>query len=276
MKKIRVLVTMLTAAALLVLLPGGSTLKAEAAEAKNYAVKYCPDEGDGEWRYQEGSVFDEEEDDRELYYLLQDLKAGDKIAVYNGDATAPALDLGSVKLGNVTICHTAMTVVHTGGVSECYVLAASACSVSGDIDTAHVYDVATATFAGNVNELIVTAEGESLGSNVGCSGQVGHLYARSDNYHKTFYNLYSFDKDTLDISEGRLKTDSSHYEKTEPAASNTQASNTAVATPAPTAAPSSGEYDDVPKTGEGNLIFWFLAASVLCFTGSLVLREKSN
>lgn len=282
MNKMKAVVTTLAAAALLVLVPGSSTLKADAAEAKNFSVQYCPTYNDGEWRYQEGSSFDESQSHREIYYLLQDLKAGDKIAVYNEDAGAPALDLGSVKLGDLTFCSTATTVVYTGGVSECNILAGSSCSVSGNIDTAHVYDVSSVTFSGNVTELIATADYEAFNSNIGCSGTVWHLNAYSINAPRTFYNLYNFSKDRLDISDGNLKTDPVYYDATAPATAAP-----AVTTPAPAAAPtaapaqtasssqtsSASEYDSVPKTGENPFIFWLLTASGICLAGSLLVRK---
>ncbi len=274
MKRLKALVTTLAAVALLATLPQGNTLKAEAAEAKNYAVKYCPDEGNGEWRYQEGSTFDDSASDRELYYLLQDLKDGDKVAVYNETSTAPALNLGNVKLGDLTICRTAMTVVYTGGIFECHILAGSVCSVNGDIDYAYVYDVATVTFPGNITELIATAQDEAFNSNIGCNGKVWHLNAYSINAPKTFYNLYNFSKNKLVIEDGSLKTEYYYYDKTT-AASPAQAQASSTTSTAP-ATGSSGEYDDVPKTGENTLVFWFLATAVICLTGSLVLNRKTK
>ena len=71
MKKIQLLSTVLAAVSVLVLLPAGNSIQAKAA-AKNYAVKYCTDE----WRYMEGSTFDDDKASREVYYLQQDIKDG--------------------------------------------------------------------------------------------------------------------------------------------------------------------------------------------------------
>lgn len=275
MKKIKALVTTLAAVALLSAMPQTNTLKAEAAEPKNYAVNFCSDYGEGEWRYQEGSTFDEEKTHREIYYLQQDLKAGDKVAVYNEASNASALNLGNVKLGDLTICHTAMTVVYTGGISECHILAGSVCSINGEIDNAHVYDAATVTFTGNVNELIATAENDAFNSNIGCNGKVWHLNAYSINAPRTFYNLYNFETNKLVIEDGSLKTAANYYSNTEPARPAQEQAPAAAATPAPSAG-NSGAYDDVPKTGENNLILWFLAASAFCLTGSMMLNRKTK
>lgn len=280
MKKIKAFASMLTAVAVLTLLPGGSALKADAAEAKNYAVKYCPDSNGGEWRYQEGSSFDDSQTHREMYYLLQDLKDGDKVAVYNTESNADNLNFGNVKLGDLTLCGTAMTIVYTGGISQCNILAGSTCSINGDVDTAHVYDVSTVTFVNNVNELIATADNESFDSNIGCGGTVAHFNAYSINAPRTFYDFYNFDKGTLAVSDGSLKTDYWHYSDTASAATPQPQAAAAPSTPAVSAATTtqtgSGEYDDVPKTGENNPVFWLLAVSVLCFTGSHALRRSAR
>ena len=275
MKKLKALVTTLAAVALLSVLPQANALKSEAAEPKNYVVKYCPDEGEGEWRYQEGSTFDEEAAHREIYYLQRELKAGDKVAVYNEASNAPALNLGNVKLGDLTICRTAMTVVYTGGIFECHVLAGSTCSVNGEIDYAYVYDVATVTFTGNVTELIATAENEAFNSNIGCNGKVWHLNAYSINAPRTFYNLYNFEKNKLVIDDGNLKTEYYYYDNSEPVATAQAPAQSTSGTVTPSKG-TSGEYDDVPKTGENTLVLWFLAAAVICLTGSLVLNRKTK
>lgn len=280
MKKIKAFVTTLAAVALLALLPESSALTADAAEAKNYAVKFCPDDNGGEWRYQEGSIFDDEKSDREIYYMLQDLKDGDKVAVYNTESGAEALNLGTVKLGDLTICGTTFTIVSTGGISQCNVLSGSACSISGNIDNAHVYDVATVTFVNNVTELIATAENESFDSNIGCSGTVWHFNAYSINAPKTFYDLYNFTQNKLDVSDGNLKTEYYYYDTSLPASTPQPQATTAPSAPAASdtipASTASDEYDDVPKTGESSLIFWLFAASALSFTGSCMLKRRTR
>ncbi len=286
MKRIKAFVSMLAAAALLVMLPQGAALKVSAAEPATYAVKYFADKN--EWRFQSGSTFDESKENRELYYLLHDtLKDGDNVVVYNTEtSTNLDLDLGNIKLNNLTVCGTTWAVVKTGGISECYVLAGSTCSVNGDVSYAHVYDVATVTFTGNVNELIATSDNENFNSNIGCGGQVAHFNAYSTTQPRTFYDLYDFDKNTLDVSDGSLKTASGHY-KDKPSDSQAQTDTTAASETAGTestaasvetaAANSADEYDDVPKTGAGaNGVWWFLTASAVCFAGSLLLKRKAR
>lgn len=286
MKKMKALASMLAAAAVLTLLPGGGALKAEAAEAKNYAVKFCSDEGDnGEWRYQEGSSFSDESSGREIYYLLQVLKDDDKVAVYNSESGAEELNLGSAKLGNLTLCNTSMTVVYTGGISQCYILPNSTCSINGSIDAAYVYDVSAVTFVNNVTDLFVSTDTDDFYSNISCGGTVGHFKANSTSVSKTFYDLYNFSQGTFAVSDGVLKTGSWAYTASAPAATETpqataapqsQATAAPAASAAAAAQTGSGEYDDVPKTGEGSLVFLLLAASAVCFTGSCILRKKAE
>lgn len=274
MKRIKTIATTFLLAAALVLLPGSNALKAEAATPANYAVQYI--EEDGGWRYQEGSTFDEDETHRELYYLLQVLKDGDKVAVYNDTSDAEHLDLGNVKLNNLTICRTAMTVVLTGGIEECYVLAGSTCAINGNVNNAYVYDVSTVNFNNDVHTLIITSEEDDFFSSVGCLGQVWHLHAYSNPYPKSFYNLYNFEEGTLVISEGILETAYYHYDQ--PDSAGTAPAPFVSISPAAPSTPSApaDEYDEVPKTGESALPYALLSVSVLCFAGSQLLRKKAN
>ena len=127
MKKIQLLSTVLAAVSVLVLLPAGNSIQAKAA-AKNYAVKYCTDE----WRYMEGSTFDDDKASREVYYLQQDIKDGDSVAVYNTDSSASDLNLGTAKLDTLTVCNTALSIIYTGGITNCQILENSTCSVNGN------------------------------------------------------------------------------------------------------------------------------------------------
>ncbi len=222
MKRIKTLLLMLAAAAFMILLPENVTLKAEAAEAKNYAVKFLPDQnnGSGEWRWQEGSVFDEEKEHSQIYYLLKQLKDGDKVAVYSDtEKSSPTLDLGSVKLGVLTVCHAKLAIIHTGGISECQILNSSVCSISGDIDYAYVYDVTAVTFTGSITELaaISMAEDDSFHSGINCHGQVWHYKAYTENGNRVFHDIYTVQKDKLLVEDGKLKTKDNCYSTERPA-----------------------------------------------------------
>ena len=277
MKKIQLLSTVLAAVSVLVLLPAGNSIQAKAA-AKNYAVKYCTDE----WRYMEGSTFDDDKASREVYYLQQDIKDGDSVAVYNTDSGASDLNLGTARLDTLTVCNTALSIIYTGGVTNCQILENSTCSVNGNVDNAYVYDVAYVTFTGNVTELnVITEATDEIKSNIGCKGTVGHLNAHSKDNARTFYNFYNFAKDSFVMESGCILTDESKYSKTA----------SAVSTPAPTAAPaataspasgttsnaaSSSEYDDVPKTSDNSLVLWMLGVAAVFAAGSFGFRKAAK
>ncbi len=269
MKRIKTIATTFLLAAALVLLPGSNALKAEAATPVTYAVQY--DSEDNEWRYQVGSQYTDEGEDRSLYYLLQVLKDGDLVAVYNSDDGAPHLDLGNVKLSNLTLCNTAMTAVHTGGISDCHILSNSTCAINGDVHNAFVYDAASVNFNNNVHNLTILSDEDNFYSNVNCGGTVWHLYAYSTTHPVTFYDLYNFDSGVLVIDNGVLETEYYFYDESIPSG------NAQTATPAPsTPSAPADEYDEVPKTGESALPYALLSVSVLCFAGSLMLRKKAN
>lgn len=273
MKKISLLASGFVAALVLCLF---QTVSLTAhAEAKNYTVFYSTDYN--EWRYQEGSSYDSSKEEHHMYYLLQQLKDGDQVAVYAENETSEPLDLGSVKLGNLTIVKTASTVaVKTGGVSECYVLAGTSVSVSGNVDYAHIYDVASVTFAGNVTELISTAQKDAYDTNIGVTGTVGHYNAYSIEYPRTFWNIYDVDANKLVVEDGTLKT-LSYYYSLQPSAATTTVDNSAATTTAPTTTTttSASEYDDVPKTGEdASYAYLLLLAAAVCGAGSVMLRKR--
>lgn len=211
MKKIKTFAAMVTAIALLFFVPQTTSLTASAAEPTTYAIKYLPSEH--AWRYQANtSTFNEGEYHRELYYLYQVLKEGDLVVVYNNSSSAPSLNLGDVRLSNLTVVQSSsLSVIYTGGIDDCYLLAGTACSVNGDISNAHVYDSALSNFNGNVKNLNIYA-GDSMTSTVGCGGTVEHLYATSPS--KTYYNLFNFKANTLSIKNGILQTAAENYSAT--------------------------------------------------------------
>ena len=286
MKKIKNIVTMLTVAAMLFLLPESSCLKASADEPVTYAVKYLADEK--EWVYQENrSAYDDSGTvtSWQVYQLREVLKAGDTVVVYNDAGDAPALDLGSTRFSNLTISSTGFSVIYTGGVQECHVMSNSSCAVNGDITNAHVYDNSVVNFNGNVQELRIHCT-DKVTSSVGVGGTVGHLYAPSDTLPRTFYNLYNFEAGSLIIDQdGNLNTPEWKFSR-EASDSQTTPAQTVQPEPAPEAqqpaqqAPASSgnadEYDAVPKTGESNLTVWLLCLAGLCMFGSISLRKADK
>lgn len=214
MKKIKTFVTMVTAIAMLLFVPKVTSLTASAATPTTYSVKYLPSER--AWRYQANtSTFDDNAYHRELYYLYQVLKDGDLVVVYYDSSDAPSLNLGDVHLSNLTVVQSsAISVIYTGGIDDCYLLAGTACAINGDVTNAHVYDSALCNFNGNVKNLNIYA-GDDMTSTVGCGGTVEHLHATSSS--RTYYNLFNFKANTLSIQNGTLQTAAEDY-RTTPAA----------------------------------------------------------
>jgi LPXTG-motif cell wall-anchored protein len=250
---------MLAALAILLLLPANTNLEAANAP-KNFSVSFY----DGEWRYQEGTSFVPGEYAREVYYLREEIKAGDYVAVYNSGSVSEVLDLGDKKLGNLTMVQCGNTVVKTAGIAECYVLGGTTAAIGGNVDKAFVYDISVVTFTGNIGELrcFPLEDDYFFHSSVGCQGTVGYAsYPVFDNVVQN-YEKYNFKAGKFSLEGGELTTAAADYSNTKPAA------------PAP--APAPDDYDEVPKTGVSSLMLYFLGASVACLGGSVALRKKSK
>ena len=282
MKRVTKIAAILTAVAMLMLLPDANVFTAKAAEPVSYAAKYDPDRND--WRMQENtSVFDENAISRSIYAVVADIKDGDIVVVYNDASTTTALDLGGVHLTNLTLAqNTQFCIIKTGGIDECYVLGGSYSSINGAVTNAYVYDTTTCTFTGNVGTLTIYAASDGSTSNVSVGGTVEHLYVTplDVNVPRTFYNLYRFNEASLDIKDGKLQTPEwnyLNYDQYMAQATGTQNNNTANSTAASNnnqaASSSSDEYDDVPKTGQNSPYIWYLGAAVLFFAGSYALRR---
>lgn len=281
MKKIKKLVS-LFAAALLCLMPfGNTTLTAYAAEPVTYYVKYVPDID--EWRYQVGSSWNDQNNHRELYYLKLDIKDGDLVVV-NGIGNLE-LEL-SAHLSNLTILHANQVNITANGIDHCYVLKNSCAVINSDVTNAYVYGTTVCNFNKNVTTMEIFSDG-GVHATVGCIGTVTHLKGLEGNERP--YECFNFAANTLSIVDGTLKTDASHYSTTSTAATtantvtntDTSATNTTANTPAPSAPAASttvasGEYDDVPKTGDSFAAMWLLGTAALCFFGSHLLRKEAS
>lgn len=282
MKRVTKIAAILTAVAMLILLPNASAFTARAAEPVSYAAKYDPDRG--EWRMQVNSnEFNDNAVSKSIYGVLADIKDGDVIVVDNDVSTKEVLDLGNVRLSNLTFRQNSQScIIKAGGIDECYVLSGNYASVNGDVKNAYVYDTTTCTFTGNVGTLTIYAASDGSTSSVSVGGTVEHLYVTplDVNVPRTFYNLYRFNKGTLDIKDGKLQTSEWNYlnhdqyvaagtQNNSPAASQTQNNS-------PAAPSSSDEYDDVPKTGQNSPYIWCLGAAVLFFAGSYALRRTNR
>lgn len=279
MKKLNKLVALAAAASLMALLPGAGTMQVSAATPTTHYLQYNTEQH--EWRLQTGS-FSKESGGKDLYYLNEGdekVKDGDILVVMDNDDSADGNKMITVNahLSNLTI-NSAHVVISVGGADECHVNIDSYAAITGDITNAYVYDTATCTFHGNVTNLRMIATIENtVDTTVSVDGTVG--YASTANAGGVLTEYYNFKAGTFYFAKaGGLMTDPSDYSTSGSApAANAPAANTAPAAQTQSKpAASSGEYDAVPKTGEGYLSSWLLIASALCFGGCLVLRKKAR
>lgn len=280
MKKLKKILPVLATFTLCILSFARLPLLVHAEEPVTYYVKFI----DNEWRFQTGSTWDDQGFHRELYYLQQDIKDGD-LLVIDGSGSRLYLEL-NVRLSNLTSCHANEAVVTAKGIDNCYVLENSIFAVNGDVTNAYVYDNATSTFNNNVTNLEIIGKENLLKATITVMGTVNYL--KGQDGVNTHFELYNFAAGKLVIENGSIKTDASYYsttpQSTAATAPSTAAASSSAAAETPTAsAPAasgtastaaSGEYDDVPKTGEANICIWLLGIAAVCLLGRYQLNKK--
>lgn len=269
MEKIKKLVTVLAAAAAMILLPGAFALTASAEEPNTFFLNYSAE--DGWYMLLEEEIHDENAPHKVMDAFFLCAKDGDIVVVNNSVEDAELLDLRDLHLSNLTIDTEALTKVSVGSVDYCMFLQSSQCALTGQVKYAVIFDPCLVNFNSNVQGIEISVpEGADCGSTVGCSGTVGSMKVLfSDN---SSYTMYNFKQNTLFFEEGRLQTDQDNFTMTPPAATPA---------PAPTFAPqtsggSAGEYDHVPKTGESHAFVWFLAAALLCTAISIGTKRAAR
>ena len=262
MKRFKQFVSLFAAATLLVLLPATNKLTVSAEEPRTYYLKYV--ESESQWRYQDGTPWDDTKQHRELYYMQQSIKDGDLLVV-EGGGDPLRLEV-NVKLSNLTLNKCQNVVVTTKGVDECYVLGDALSAVNGDVKHAYIYANSATTFNNNVDTVDIQDTG-SIRCTLTVGGTVSHLIGKNDS--GTVYEGYDFAAGTLNIQSGVLKTDASNY-------STTSSATTSSSTNTASQSASSDEYDDVPKTGESTTVIWLFAATLLCFGSAYTLKKHSN
>ncbi|MCI8434033.1 MAG: hypothetical protein HFH83_12740 [Lachnospiraceae bacterium] len=284
-RRSKVFASLLAAAALL--LSAGNTLTVKAEEPVTYSVQYLGGEIN-QWRFLTGSTFDTTQAHMGADLLPTLLKDGDLVVVYNGeDKPQKTLDLGSAKLGNLTVYQGATAIVTTGGVKDCYILADTYCAVNGDVTNAYLYDNATCTFNDNVLDMTLYIN-DKPHSNITCGGTVGRFYVYSLSADKSTNVFYDIAAGAMKMENGTFQIPYDKYSPTPsedytnamesasnpvPPAEDTPAETPAESTPAQTPA---DEYDHVPKTGDSTLYLWLFCASAACLTGGLLLRNQKH
>lgn len=204
MKRLKTIVSLLAAAAMLFLSSGSEQLRVSAAEPVTYSLKYVEDKE--EWRYHVGAWDDNNAGHRELYYLKQSIKDGDILVIEGGEHN---LNLEvPVSLNNITFNHSHLAVITAKSVENVYVLRDSVGVVNGDVTNAHVYDNAVANFNNNVTNLYITKE-RSGEQTIAVVGTVD--YVRTGDAEKVYNEFYNFQANSFRQEEGILKTDASKY-----------------------------------------------------------------
>lgn len=269
MKRIKKMICLLSAALLFVLPVCSTPLHVSAAEPTTYYVKYMADSG--EWRFQQGSAWDDTVQHRELYYMNQDIKDGDIVVVEGKGSALPELKI-PVRLSNLTVFHSDFVSVAATSIDNCYVLSDCVAAINGDVTNAYVYDQARCTFNNNVNYLELSSA-DNFYANVTVMGTVNHL--KGINGGNVYYELYSFQAGKLCVEEGYVKTEEAYYSKTASASAPVATAAPSTST-AQTSTSSSSEYDDVPKTGDstGFLYMGLLGVAALCLTGRYALKKS--
>ena len=283
-KSFKKLLSLVAAAAMLVTVPVLPSLKADAEEPMTFYLKYDIDKH--QWRMQENEWLEDYEG-RELYYLNQ-AKDGDIVVVLsNEEQSIGNSDISiNARLSNLTV-NRASVVIKANAIDNCYVLGESYAAITGPVTNAYVYDDAKCTFHSNVTNLhLVSSEKNDVDVDVSVVGTVA--YTSVENPGGIVHEYYNFVANTFyyDHASG-LMTEEANYSKsgsapaaaattvTAPAAEVSQpASNTAAATANNTS--NSNDYDNVPKTGESNLVVWLLGLSVLNFIGCLMFLRKAT
>lgn len=273
MKKFKKFVSLLAAAAILAVAPGASAMEAEAAAPTTFYLRF--DSEDDIWRMQVNE-WKEDYEGRELYYLNEGdekVKDGDIVVILDneeGDTGSVTIDINA-RLSNLTV-NRSTAIINAKGIDECYVLGGSYTAITGNITNAYVYDDAATTLHSNVTNLrLISSQSNEVEATVTVGGTVG--YASIANPGGILKEYYNFKAGTFhyDFASG-LMTDPANYSTsgggpaTPPAPNNSSSQGST----------SSGAYDDVPKTGESNLVVWLFAISAACFAGSVMMRKSAK
>lgn len=265
----RTLITLMTLVLCLtpVLAPA---LTVSADGATTYYVKYRTDSNT--WGYQKGSTWDGGQTSYDVKNLNSEIKDGD-LLVIDGDTNI--LLTVDVKLENLTIVHSTLAVITAKSINNFYAINDSVSAINGDVANAYVYDGCLCNFNNSVTNLYLCSEKNvNLAATVQVVGTVDYLKASGKDY--THFEFYNFEANSLLIEKGILKTVSSKYSST-PQATATPAPATTTPAASSSSTASSGEYDEVPKTGDSILNpLWFLGIAALCIAGQYKLNKKSR
>lgn len=262
MKRFKKIISLLAIAAMIVTMPLANTMTVSAAEPMTYYIGFNPDRDD--WRWQRGTgTFDLAQEDLSLDDLNTYVQDGDIIVVYGGGETRGLEFNVDAYLSNVTVLNVyTIALIGANGIGEFYSLMDSVCAVNSNVTNAYVYDSSRVSFNKNVTNLEIICPPDEFNA-VTSLGTVGHAKRHYDGY--VMYEVYNVAAGKFSSTNADMDTDPQYYSTTPtgtPAASQTTTSTS-----------SANDYDDVPKTGESNMIFLLLGISAISFLGSRRLRR---
>lgn len=262
MKRFTKTVSLLTASALLALLPDANALTASAATPETYTIFYSDDEK--AWCYADSEDAEKDKYDDDIEDLYDEIKDGDHVVIFGEDDEVETFEL-PVRLSTLTVmnCGSSYVIVHTNGVNEVQAGNGAVFSVTGDIQNAYVHNDAEVTFHGKIDMLTIETDNDA---EVACKNTVAHAICINEG--EVEFDIYNVAADKLRVDNGELETEAEFY--------STTPTNAPIATPSTqtssnTAA--SDDYDDVPKTGESYAVYLLLAAAAICFAGSRALKR---
>lgn len=215
MKKFKTVISLVLAVAMLVFIPGVSTLQASAApeapQYTTYVIRYFDEYHD--WRFQisENGAWNDKAEHRELYYMQQWIKDGDAIVV-DGAGSGKEIKVNA-NLSNITYNQGKGAIIFAPSVQFVFVLQNSVGIVNGNVVSAYVYDNAIAQFNNNVDYLHVVDVNDDC-QTIGVAGTVA--YAEFGDLERITLRLYSFPQCTFALKEGALQTEQKDYSVTPP------------------------------------------------------------
>lgn len=259
MKHFKKLVGIMAAIVMCLVSVFGTSLTAYATESSSitYYVKYVPDLG--EFRYQLGTWQDNQQGLHVSGVNLY-IKDGDALVVEDPNDVGIILDV-NVNLSSLTVVDGNSVVVSAKSINNFYSLGGATCSVTGNIANAYIYDNTVANINSNVTNLnIIQSKQDILESSVSVVGTCDHVIASGKS--SKHFEFYNFAANTLRVEKGQLKTAAGNYSTTPSSAPSAPSTTT------------SGEYDDVPKTGDAlwNPL-WLIGLAAVCFAGSYGVRK---
>ncbi len=277
MKMFKKMLSFLTALALCLAPLLGSTMQVQAeGEPTTYHVKYVNNDTISDWRFQTGG-WKEDGYHRELYYLKENIKDGDKLVIEGTGEKTLNLEV-NVHLSEVTFFATSSPVVTAKGIDTVYGLFNSIFAVNGDVGNAYLYEFCVCNFNNNVKYLeAIDSNEDKLNAHVYVQGTVDH--AKAVGVTRTLFDLYSIQAGCFRMEKGAILTKADQCSATPPAATPAPETPAAPATPStpetPTTPSTGGEYDDVPKTADARFNpLWLVGCAVVCFAGGLALRKE--